>query len=77
MVQVNSQPAEQLMHGLFPKGLDDIVLDAMTNHEKLSLELLDNVAKSRAFARVIYKMLTTAGGLGSETTSAGTACSIG
>ncbi len=64
MVQVNSQPAEQVMHGLFPKGVDDIALDAMTDHEKLSLELLDNVAKSRALARVIYKLLTTASGLG-------------
>ncbi|GAB3465128.1 hypothetical protein GCM10027398_10160 [Azotobacter salinestris] len=59
MAQVNSQPAEQVMHGLFPKRVEDIVLDAMTDHEKLSLEVLDNVAKSRAFARVIYKLLTT------------------
>ncbi|SDR87754.1 type I restriction endonuclease subunit R [Pseudomonas oryzae] len=64
MAQVNSQPAEQVMHGLFPKRVEDIVLDAMTDHEKLSLEVLDNVVKSRAFARVIYKLLTTAGGLG-------------
>ncbi|MNN70585.1 hypothetical protein D3C81_1864510 [compost metagenome] len=64
MAQVNSQPAEQVMHGLFPKRVEDIVLDAMTDHEKLSLEVLDNVAKSRAFARVIYKLLTAAGGLG-------------
>lgn len=57
MAQVNSQPANQVMHGLFPKRVEDIVLDAMTDHEKLSLEVLDNVAKSRAFALVIYKML--------------------
>ncbi|APF00809.1 type I restriction endonuclease subunit R [Pseudomonas putida] len=57
MAQVNSQPADQVMHGLFPKRVEDIVLDAMTDHEKLSLEVLDNVAKSRAFALVIYKML--------------------
>jgi type I restriction enzyme R subunit len=64
MAQVNSQPAEQVMHGLFPKRVEDIVLDAMTDHEKLSLEVLDNVTKSRAFAGAIYKLLTTAGGLG-------------
>ncbi len=57
MAQVNSQPADQVMHGLFPKRVEDIVLDAMTDHEKLSLEVLDNVTKSRAFALVIYKML--------------------
>ncbi|SEJ29429.1 type I restriction enzyme, R subunit [Azotobacter beijerinckii] len=61
MVQVNSQPADQVMHGLLPKRVLDTVLDAMTDHEKLSLEVLDNEAKSRAFAMVIYKMLTTVG----------------
>jgi type I restriction enzyme R subunit len=35
----------------------DTVLDAMTDHEKLSLEVLDNDTKSRAFALVILKML--------------------
>ena len=30
----------------------------MTDHEKLSLEVLDNETKSRAFAMVILKMLT-------------------
>ncbi|GAB3380483.1 type I restriction endonuclease subunit R [Azotobacter armeniacus] len=59
MAQVNSQPADQVMHGLLPKRVLDTVLDAMTDHEKLSLEVLDNEAKSRAFAMVIYKMLTT------------------
>jgi type I restriction enzyme R subunit len=32
----------------------------MTDHEKLSLEVLENVTKSRAF----LKMLTAAGGFG-------------
>lgn len=49
---------------LFPKRVLDTVLDAMTDHEKLSLEVLDNEIKSRAFAMVILKMLTAAGGLG-------------
>lgn len=64
MAQVNSQPADQVMHGLFPKRVEDIVLDAMTDHEKLSLEVLDNVAKSRAFALAILKMLTSAAEVG-------------
>lgn len=38
------------MHGLFPKRVLDTVLD--------------NETKSRAFALVILKMLTPAGGLG-------------
>jgi len=46
-----------VMHGLFPKRVLDTVLDAMTDHEKLSLEVLDSETKSRAFALMILKML--------------------
>ena len=63
MAQVNNHSVEQVMHGLFPKRVLDTVLDAMTDHEKLSLEVLDNATKSRAFALVILKMLKTAAGL--------------
>ena len=62
--EVLSHTVEQVMHGLFPKRVLDTVLDAMTDHEKLSLEVLDNETKSRAFALVILKMLKAAGGLG-------------
>ncbi len=51
------------MHGLLPKRVLDTVLDAMTDHEKLSLEVLDNETKSRAFALVILKMLKSAAAL--------------
>ena len=57
MAQVNNHSVDQVMHGLFPKRVLDTVLDAMTDHEKLSLEVLDNDTKSRAFALVILKML--------------------
>ncbi|MBX9763299.1 MAG: DEAD/DEAH box helicase family protein [Pseudomonadaceae bacterium] len=63
MAQVNNHSVEQVMHGLFPKRVLDTVLDAMTDHEKLSLEVLDNETKSRAFALVILKMLKSAAGL--------------
>lgn len=63
MTQVNNHSLEQVMHGLFPKRVLDTVLDAMTDHEKLSLEVLDNETKSRAFALVILKMLKSAAGL--------------
>ncbi|MNC60445.1 hypothetical protein D3C75_1103230 [compost metagenome] len=62
MAQVNSHSVDQVMHGLLPKRVLDTVLDAMTDHEKLSLEVLDNETKSRAFALVILKMLKTAAG---------------
>lgn len=60
MAQVNNHSVDQVMHGLFPKRVLDTVLDAMTDYEKLSLEVLDNETKSRAFALVILKMLKTA-----------------
>jgi len=63
MAQVNNHSVEQVMHGLFPKRVLDSVLDAMTDNEKMSLEVLDNETKSRAFALVILKMLKSAAGL--------------
>jgi len=70
MARVNNHSVDQVMHGLFPKRVLDTVLDAMTDHEKLSLEMLDNETKSRAFALVILKMLTAAGGLGKSNSAA-------
>ena len=66
MAQVNSHSTEQVMHGLFPKRVLDIVLDAMTDHEKMSLEVLDNEVKSRAFAMVILKMLKSPYSVGEQ-----------
>lgn len=63
MAQVNNHSTEQIMHGLFPKRVVDTVLDAMTDNEKLSLEVLDNEAKSRAFALTILKMLKPTTGI--------------
>ncbi|MBB4817777.1 type I restriction enzyme R subunit [Pseudomonas alcaligenes] len=62
MAQVSNHSPEQVMHGLFPKRVLDSVLDAMTDFEKLSLQVLDNETKSRAFALVILKLLTEQSG---------------
>jgi type I restriction enzyme R subunit len=62
MAQVNNHTAEQVMHGLFPKRVVDTVLDAMTDHEKLSLEVLDNEDAGRQFALLVLKILTAAWG---------------
>jgi type I restriction enzyme R subunit len=32
MAQIDSHSTEQVMHGLFPKRLTDLVLDSMTDH---------------------------------------------
>ena len=57
MAQVNHHTDEQVMHGIFPKRVADIVLDAMSEHEKLSLEVLDSEAKQRSFSRLILTLL--------------------
>ena len=50
MAQVEAHSTEQVMHGLFPKRLVDFVLDAMSDNEKMSMEILDSEAKQRGFA---------------------------
>ncbi|TVP71882.1 MAG: type I restriction endonuclease subunit R, partial [Leptolyngbya sp. LCM1.Bin17] len=76
MAQVNNHAPDQVMHGLFPKRVVDTVLDAMTDHEKLSLEVLDNEQSGRQFALLVLKLLTTANGkrgqgLGTDEPAAG------
>lgn len=63
MAQVNNHSVDQVMHGLFPKRVRETVLDAMTDHEKLSVEVLDSETKTQAFALMILKMLKSAAGL--------------
>ena len=58
MAQVKNHRAEQVMHGLFPQRVTDTVLDAMTDNEKLSLEVLDNEQSGRKFALMVLELLT-------------------
>ncbi len=58
MAQVNSHSTDQVMHGLFPKRLTDLVLDSMTDHEKLSMEILENEDNQKAFALLILRLLS-------------------
>lgn len=58
MAQVKTHSAEQVMHGLFPQRVVDTVLDAMADHEKLSLDVLDNEESGRRFALLVLNILT-------------------
>ena len=58
MAQIRNHTPEQVMHGQFPKLVVDAVIDAMTDHEKLSTAVLDDDVKSREFAWLILKMLS-------------------
>ena len=57
MAEVNQNSPQQLMHGQFPQRVADIVLDAMNDNEKLSMEILDDKEKGREFALLILKLI--------------------
>jgi type I restriction enzyme R subunit len=57
------------MHGLFPKRLTDLVLDSMTDYEKLSTEILENESSQSAFAMLILRLLTEQRRIGDSGTS--------
>lgn len=57
MAQVNNHSPEQVMHGVFPKRIEDLVLDAMTDNEKMAMEILGNQNKARNFALLILRLL--------------------
>ena len=59
MDQVRNHTTEQIMHGLFPKRVSDAVLEALTDNEMLSQEVLGDERKAKHFARVVLKFLTT------------------
>ncbi|WP_438766583.1 type I restriction endonuclease subunit R [Kushneria sp. TE3] len=57
MAQVQSHSEDQVMHGLFPRRVTDAVLDAMSDHEKLSMPLLEKEEAGREFALLVLKLL--------------------
>lgn len=61
MAQVNKHTPEEIMHGLYPKRVIDTVLDAMTDHEKLSMEVLENPDVGKRFAMLLLKLLKQPG----------------
>lgn len=57
MAQVRHHDEGQVMHGLFPKQVTDAVLNAMNDHEKLSMPLLEDEKTGREFALLILNLL--------------------
>ncbi|MGS2743919.1 type I restriction endonuclease subunit R [Halomonas sp. LS-001] len=66
MAQINQHDEAQVMHGLFPRRVTDAILDAMNDHEKLSMPLLENEETGRQFALLILKLLAGRGQSSSE-----------
>ncbi|WP_221621147.1 hypothetical protein [Halomonas sp. YLB-10] len=57
MAQIHNHSEDQVMHGLFPKKVTDAVLDAFSEHEKLSMPLLENEETGRQFTLLILKLI--------------------
>lgn len=57
MAQIRHHDEAQIMHGLFPKKVEDAVMDAMSDQEKLSTPLLEDEKTGREFALLILKLL--------------------
>ncbi|ANB03015.1 hypothetical protein ECTOBSL9_2561 [Ectothiorhodospira sp. BSL-9] len=57
MAQVRSHSEDKVMHGLFPKKIIDAVLDALNDHEELSMPVLEDEKAGRAFALLILRLL--------------------
>ncbi len=55
--QMRNHSEDQMRHVLSPKKFTDAVLDALSDHEKLSMPLLEDEETSRQFALLISKLL--------------------
>lgn len=58
MAQVRNHSEDQMMHGLFPKKVTDAVLDALSDHEKISTLSVEDEETGRQFSLLILKLLT-------------------
>lgn len=57
MAQVRNHSEDQVVYCLFPKKVNDAILDALNDHEKLSMPLLEDEETGRQFALLILKLL--------------------
>ncbi|WP_027350811.1 hypothetical protein [Halotalea alkalilenta] len=57
MAQMRNPSEDQIKHSIFPKKVTDAMLDALSDHEKLKMPLLEDEDTGRQFALVILKLL--------------------
>ena len=55
--QIRSHTPEQVMHGRFPRLLEQIVLDAMADHEELATKALESDANLDGLARAVLELM--------------------
>lgn len=57
MRQVVSHSEDQAMHGLLPSRFINIIMDTMSDNEKMAMPLLDDAEMADKACRIIFKML--------------------
>ncbi len=57
MAQVRSNPAEQVMHGDFPRAVEKAILDSMTSHGELARESLEDPTIQRQLMHLLLRQL--------------------
>ncbi|WP_163576791.1 hypothetical protein [Halomonas faecis] len=57
MRQVVSHSEDQAMHGILPSRFINIIMDTMSDNEKMAMPLLDDAEMADKACRIIFKML--------------------
>jgi type I restriction enzyme R subunit len=57
MAQVRHNPKEQVLHGDFPRAVEDAVLDSMNSHNEIAREVLSDEDTARKFMRLLLREL--------------------
>jgi type I restriction enzyme R subunit len=57
MAQVRRNPQEQVLHGDFPRAVEDAVLDSMNSHNEIAKQVLNDEETTRKFMRLLLREL--------------------
>ncbi|ENX21440.1 hypothetical protein F893_01720 [Acinetobacter sp. CIP 102136] len=57
--QIHNNPCEQALLGEFDTVLDDAILDSNAAHMEQMIQLMNDPAKMRQFAHIIYDVLVS------------------
>jgi type I restriction enzyme R subunit len=61
MEQARAHTEDQMMHGRYPKMLEEVLLDAMSDHEQLATKALENDDNLNALARLVLALIRESG----------------
>src|SRR5690625_754639 len=58
MEQIKRHTPEQVMHGLYPQRLNQVLISSLQDHEEMTLTTMSSEESLEKFSRMILKMLT-------------------